>query len=138
MIVKDELKEIRNKDLTTMGENELKEYRAYLDELYTNAEDKVNLNKRKYIANFGGLALSLVICAALAYGMYSLYNAMALKKLLAAYIIVTCLCIVDNIIQKKYKNAKKDCRKIKETCNDKLMDVERQLAKLGQQESSLN
>lgn len=130
MKLKQELQEIKNKDLSSMSEKELKEYKAYLEDLNKNAEVKSKSKKWKNINKFGGTAVSLVALGFALYGLYYLLTTILIKPLLLGFVTSTVLLSATNFIRRIFKKTEKNCQEIKTVCNSKLVEVEKQIAVL--------
>ena len=128
MELKQELEEIKNKDLSTMSEKELKEYKAYLEDLNKNAEVESKSKKWKKIDKIGGTILSLVALGFALYGLYYLMTTILIKPILLGSVTTIVLLSATNFIRKIFKKTEKSCQEIKTVCNSKLVEVERQIA----------
>ena len=130
MKLEQELQEIENKDLSTMSEKELKEFKAYLEDLNKNAEVKSEFKKWKKIDKIGGTILSLVALGFALYGLYYMMTTILIKPIFLGCGTTAVLLSATNFIKRKFKKTEKSCQEIKTVCNSKLIEVERQIAVL--------
>ena len=128
MNIKQELQEIKNKDLSTMSEKELREYKTYLEDLNKNADVKSKSKKWNKINKIGGTAISLVAAGLMVYTMYYLFTSFMVKPILFGFFSASILLSATNMIRKKSQKTEKFCKEIQSVCNSKLVEVDRQIA----------
>lgn len=130
MKLKQELEEIKNKDLSNMTENELKEYKGYLTNYNKNAEKKSKAGIWKKIFNIGGGICSIGAGILMLTGVFSIMRTLSVATMLLNYGIAAGLLVATGIFKRLYKNSSKNAENIKQVCNGKLLEVDRQLSVL--------
>lgn len=130
MKLKQELEEIKNKDLSNMTENELKEYKAYLTNYNKNAEKRTKTKLWKLLYWVCGTPAVFIGISSVMYSVLNITKTLSIVPMIASYALCAgCFGIV-GVFSLLKKKSSKNVEKIKQVSNEKLSEVDRQLSVL--------
>ena len=130
MELKQELEEIKNKDLSNMTEEELKDYKAYLTDYNKNAEKRAKTKLWKLLYWVCGTPLIFFGISALMRSVLNITKDLSLIPMITSYVILfVCFGIV-GVFSLLRKKSIKNVEIIKQVCNEKLAEADRQISVL--------
>lgn len=121
------IKEIKNKDLTKLTENELHEYKTYLEDTNINAEKVSKVNTYKKTLNIVSLIISLVAGGLSIYMLYLLISNAFIQyanRILILVFVDTVLMGLISILKRVSKKVENNYQELKLVCKSKLMEVD--------------
>lgn len=130
MKLKQELEEIKNKDLSNMTEDELKEYKAYLTNYNKNAEKRTKTKLWKLLYWACGTPAAFIGVSAVMSSVLNITKTLSFIPMITGYAICAgCLGVI-GVFSLLKKKSIKNVEKIKQVSNEKLSEVDRQLSVL--------
>lgn len=136
MKIKDELKEIKNKDLSTMSEKELKEYKEYVLNYRNNAETRTKAKKMKVLYNVLGTGMALGSMFFLFKGISAIIDSFTFAPVILNIGLVCALDVAVYVFKHIYKHAERNKDEIKQVCTEKLSDISLQEIKNAEKKAS--
>ena len=128
MKIQQELEEIKNKDLSNMTEEELKDYKAYLTDYNKNAEKRAKTKLWKLLYWVCGTPLIFFGISALMRSVLNITKDLSLIPMITSYVIFfICLGIV-GVFSLLRKKSTKNVEIIKQVCNEKISEADRQIS----------
>ena len=128
MELKQELEEIKSKDLSNMTEEELKDYKTFLLDYHKDAEKKSKSKLWKNVFNIGGGTCSICAGVLMLVGVFSISRTLSIGLMLLCYGIATVLLIATKIFKNVSKKADQNCENIKRICNEKISEADREIS----------